>query len=181
MTKKEKAYTLMYKMGMNFVNSGSSIVRGSFRANKKKVSKSELRTALANALQLKTSTLSLSDEQYFLTDWDKWREIIELDFVDKIPYKADFFDCDNFSLLFSSRAAELYGLNTAMTAFGEIRNPQTNVKLGRHAFNIVAVNENDKIIFYGYEPITDMWTKITTPQFVIGGAWKYVPDWVIGY
>ena len=96
------------------------------------------------------------DRKYKILTLDKWKEIIESDTLNETKkWKKDVFDCDNFALVFSAHCAEFYEVNSAGIAVGAIYDANTLEKVGKHAYNILAVKEGDQLVLYLYEPQTD--------------------------
>ena len=165
--------------GMYLIGAGSLCVRMGFKLKPKKYGRRTIENFLSDLIGISKDTISVSDANYYLLDWDKWGEIIDLDMIDALIYKSDYFDCDNFAFLFASRAADLYKLNSAGVAFGAIYNKDTGKYIGRHAFNIIVTEDNGILHSYCYEPMSDGSALIVKGRDTVIGSWKYVPDWLI--
>lgn len=139
---------------------------------------------LANKTDMNKFLVSLYDEKYYLTDWDKIRELIENDFIDYMIYEYDYRDCDNFAFLFAARAGMYYDLNSIGVATGALYDADTNEFITRHAFNLIFTKDLDGLNVYCFEPQTDQHTKIIKGQPIILGGyfgiprWEYRPDWL---
>ena len=87
---------------------------------------------------------------------DEWNQIIQSDTLNVAKkWKKDVFDCDNFAIAFSAHCAEYYEVNSAGIAVGKVRDADTLEEVGKHAYNILAVKENEELVLYLYEPQTD--------------------------
>ena len=114
---------------------------------------------LVTATQLKAIAITL-DEKYKVLTLDQWKQIIQSDTLNETKrWKKNVFDCDNFALVFSAHCSEFYEVNSCGIAIGTVYNAYTNEKIGEHAYNVLAVKENDELVLYLYEPQTDELTK----------------------
>ena len=145
--------------------------------------KQEIRTLLSANLGLGFSSLSLSDAQYYVIDWQTWQEIIRYDWTDKMKYLKDIRDCDNFAFAFSARMSEIFGINTATVAFGDIywMNAQGQRIKGRHAFNIIITKVGGVLKTIIYEPMNDGSCLTDKGKPFKINKWEYFPDWVIAF
>ena len=154
-----------------------------FKIKPEVVDKGNIRTLLANSLGLAFANLSLSDENYYVIDWQTWQEIIRYDWTDKMKYLTDIRDCDNFAFAFSSRMSEIFGINTATVAFGDIfwLNSSGQRIKGRHAFNVIITKMEGRLKILIYEPMNDGSYLIELGKPYKIGKWEYSPDWVIAF
>jgi len=163
------------KFYFSLLKAATDGIRTVFKVAPMEYPSSVVRQLLINTTGVPTFSISLSDNKYFLTTWERWGEIIDFDLIDQLVYYYDKFDCDNFAFYFASRAAGLYGLNTGGVAYGSIYDKNTNELLGRHAFNII-VTTND---IRAYEPMTDEDCVIEAGKPIVIGGWRYVCDWIL--
>lgn len=132
---------------------------------------------LAVVTQLGTAAITL-DQKYKVLTLDEWKQIIRSDTLNITKkWKKDVFDCDNFAITFNAHCAEYYEVNTAGIAIGTIKHAGTLKNLGKHAYNILAVKENNELVLYLYEPQTDGLVK--AGKQVRLGNWIYETEIVI--
>jgi len=118
------------------------------------------------------------DSRYKVLTLDEWERIIQSDVLDSTKeWKKDVFDCDNFAIAFSAHCAEYYEVNSAGIAIGTVRDADTLEEVGKHAYNILAVKENDELVLYLYEPQTDGLAKAS--RQVKLGNWVYETEVVV--
>jgi hypothetical protein len=85
------------------------------------------------------------DGEYYTTDMDSLKRIIDWDWTDTRKYITDTFDCDKFALYFKSRMAIDFGIN----AVGVILDYSAE-----HAYNLLIVKDSS-VKWYLYEPQND--------------------------
>jgi hypothetical protein len=85
------------------------------------------------------------DEEYYTTDMDSLKRIIDWDWTDTRKYITDTFDCDKFAFYFKSRMAIDFGIN----AVGIILDYSAG-----HAYNLLIVKDSS-VKWYLYEPQND--------------------------
>jgi len=85
------------------------------------------------------------DGEYYTTDMDTLKKIIDWDWTDTRKYVTDTFDCDKFAFYFKSRMAIDFGINTV----GIILDYSTT-----HAYNLLIVKDSS-VKWYLYEPQND--------------------------
>jgi hypothetical protein len=85
------------------------------------------------------------DEEYYTTDMDSLKRIIDWDWTDTRKYITDMFDCDKFAFYFKSRMAIDFGIN----AVGVILDYSAG-----HAYNLLIIKDSS-IKWYLYEPQDD--------------------------
>ena len=181
MTDQEQKNILLHKFGHWLLKDAVRIIRSSFSLQPQQFSRATILAFLSDQLGLSSSTLSLADEKYFVETWGKWGNIIDYDLIDEQVYQADFFDCDNFSSLYSARASMIYGLNSCALAYGNIYDVKTGKYLFRHAFNLIITHENGVLKLRLYEPQTDEsieWRKGQENALQRLG-WIYKPNWIL--
>ncbi len=161
---------LARKFGSQLIDSGIKMVKGAYRNFKPTVVPfSFLQTALVNVGI--TSPIVQLDEKYYVTEWSQWEIIKDTTIIDKLVYIAETFDCDNFSYLFSSLAALLFGLNTCGATYGAVYNPQTGALIGYHYFSTIVVSDGK---VYVYEPMNDNWALVEKNKpIVLAHGWEY--------
>ncbi len=172
---------IAHTFGQKLMKSGQNIIKTVYKLNPKVFTRAEVLAFLSNQTGIPAYSISLADEKFYVETIDKIYQIIEFDLLDQEEYHADWFDCENFALLFSARTALIYKLNSLGTAFGNIYDPITNKLLFRHGFNLILAHENGILKLCLYEPQTDsscLWVKggnnVLQPL-----NWKYVPDWLL--
>lgn len=173
----KKVNQLQKTLAKGLIRSGVAMLKSAFHLKPIIFPASKIRE-LINDLGLPQA--SLADENYYVISWQDWLNIIKYDWINERKYQADVFDCDDFSLLFSSRMPNWYGVNTAGTAFGSIIG--RDGKSYGHGFNIIiALDENQKLSAYLYEPESDDWTKIEKGKKLklVNPPWEYHPNWEI--
>jgi hypothetical protein len=112
--------------------------------------KEENYDVVINKINEKNITPWLWDSKIKYVNIDTWKKIIRNDFTNRIKYFADYFDCDNYAVLFSSMINIFYGLNSAGVALGKVFDKNGNL-MGYHAYNILYADDN----VYCYEPQDD--------------------------
>ena len=162
-----------FRFGLKGINICSNITRNAFRIKPAIITREILKTTLKD--KLPDMLCSAFDRKYYITGLSDWNNIIKHDFIDVKKYFADKFDCDDFTFLFSARAAYLYHLNSCGSVQGDVLDPQTGVKKFGHLFNIIVTPEE----CYLLEPQTDELIKIERGKKLINkrGDWLYVPKW----
>ncbi len=176
----EQINSMYFKLGMNLIDKGKWFVQNSYKISPAVFNRATISQLLIDNLGLRPDQISLFDEKYYLTSWDKMGKIIDYDLINQMVYNYNWADCDNFAFMFGSRASYLYNLNSFGVAVGDVFDLNGN-KIGRHCFNIIATNELMGIKLYCYEPMTDGSALIQKGQKIIIGNWEYKIDWCIFY
>ena len=145
---------------------------------------------IINAERLRTflktlgyDNVTLSDKQYYLTDWDTWKTIIKDDQTNLYRYLTDRTDCDNFADYFNSSASIIYGLNTSGRFSVELSAPDTDNHIGWHRASVIVCMEEGKLSLYAYDPMyrkDDCFVKITDEDNVVMGDWDY-QGWFLSF
>ena len=92
------------------------------------------------------------DGKFWLCDYEDWNKIWGWDWVDKKPYIAERFDCDDFALAFKARTS-LLGINGCAIIVDADSS---------HAYNLLVLPSGELLVF---EPQSDdCWTMETRPQ-----------------
>ena len=99
------------------------------------------------------------DGKYRYTTLTDWKKIIRTDLIDRLKYYAEYFDCENFAVLFSAVIDVIYGLNSAGVALGEVLDKNTKQGIGYHAYNALIVDNNGNLEIWLYEPQADILKK----------------------
>ena len=183
MDENTKISQIAMRFGLALINKGFEITRNASKVNRVSYPNALIKNFLKEQTGVPSGSISLSDEKYYLTYLEKVKEIIEMDWTNTFKYISDTFDCDNFAMLFASEGANLYGVNTFMTAFGNIYDAKTGVFLFRHAFNLILTQDNSIMGLYLYEPQTDsiaLWKK-GQDNIIESLNWRYTVDWIIGF
>jgi len=168
MAQKETIQKLNRKVGSLLVKMGVLRIQVAFQIKPTIVDGSKFRNELRNTTDI--STISIMDRKYYMTDWETWKEIIELDWTDQKKYIKEQYDCDDFAFSFKARASEVFGLNSVMACYGKIYNKDTGALIGSHYWNIILTDDNKA---YYYEPITDKYAEASNN--VVIGNWRYSP------
>lgn len=82
------------------------------------------------------------DGEYWVTDQESMREIIEADLTDAHGYQSGKFDCENYALSFAARVQREYGI----TGVGIVIDWS-----GAHAYNMLVTKDSVEL----YEPQND--------------------------
>lgn len=161
---------LSRKFGSQLIDAGIKMVQGAYKNFKPQVVDFNfLQTALTNA-GIVSPAIQL-DEKYYTTEWNQWELIKDTTLIDKLVYYADRFDCDNFSYLFSSLSALLFGLNTCGATYGAVYNYQTGELIAYHYFSTI-ITSDGKV--YVYEPMNDNWVLVEKNKpIVLAHGWEY--------
>jgi hypothetical protein len=83
------------------------------------------------------------DGEYWVTDEQSMRDIIEADLTNSHGYQSGEFDCENYALSFAARVQREYGI----TGVGIVIDWS-----GAHAYNMLVYNSGDVEL---YEPQND--------------------------
>lgn len=108
--------------------------------------------------KLNPSRMVISDNSYGSYSVDDLKRFLKSDDVDKITYKKDSFDCDNFALVLAGREAEWFSQvkdnvgSTFGMVHGDIRKKETDTEVRAHAINFLI---DDKGELWLIEPQTD--------------------------
>ena len=153
----------------------SKVLRHFLRVEGEWVDYKQITVATVTQIGAVATTL---DKRYKVLTLDKWKEIIKTDTLNETKkWKKDVFDCDNFALVFSAHCAEFHEVNSAGIAVGTIYDANTLNKIGKHAYNILAVKEGDQLVLYLYEPQTDGLTVASKKTKL--GNWVYETEVVV--
>jgi len=98
--------------------------------------------ALYPAVQIR----AVSDGKYYTVSEERWREIIENDFVERKQYLVTRYDCEDYSRSFVARVIENYGLNACGIVWGWM------TEGAYHAWNFIYTSEGQLLWF---EPQND--------------------------
>lgn len=180
MNSDEQINSIYFGLGMNLIDKGRWFVQNSYKLNPVVFDRGVILQLLIDNLGLRNDQISLFDEKYYLTSWDKIGKIIDYDLINQMIYHYDFADCNNFAFLFASRASYLYNLNSFGVGVGDVFDLNGN-KIGRHCFNIVATKELMGLKLYCHEPMNDLSSLIIKGRDIIVGSWIYKIDWCIFY
>lgn len=91
------------------------------------------------------------DNQYWVCSRKIFRQIVDLDWTDRLPYLTNRFDCENFAFTFMSSVNLIFGMNNV----GVVVDWSSG-----HAYNIVLFDDGTWSLF---EPQTDVYSKIGDP------------------
>ena len=171
---------LYFKLGMDLIDKGRWFVQNAYKLSPSVYDRQFILGFLTSELGLAMNQISLFDEKYHLTQWEKMGKIIDYDLIDQMTYNYDWADCDNFAFMFGSRASYLYNLNSFGVAVGDVFD-LSGKKIGRHCFNLIITKEPTELKIYCYEPMTDGSALIQKGEKIIVGNWEYRPEWIIFY
>lgn len=176
---------------ISYMKVATELVRRSFSipAPKKIITKEQLSSLVRERLSI---VPMLFDYKYHLISFSDWEAILnnwwENNNVNN-KYTYDVRDCDNFAFNFASTCSKMFGLNSAGVVGGgnlywHDKSKPNGVAEGRHAFTcIVALNENNEPDLYLFEPMHNVFTRVTGQSTIINnnpmtadGWTKYEPD-----
>jgi len=179
MNEQQQINKIQKSFGKSLITLGIKFLNSAFHLSPKIFTRQQISNFLT---QLKLTSLSLADENYYIIAWNDWLNLIQYDWTEEHPYYADKFDCDNFSGYFTANNAYVYDLNSDATCFGQIFNKNTGVLVGNHAFNLIIATENNQLVAYLFEPMTGKYVKYSTnTESNIIDNWRYVINWVFAY
>ncbi len=182
MDEQTKISQMALKFGLSLVNSGYNITRNaSSRIQRNSYPNAMIKNFLSDQTGIPLNAISLADEKYYLTNWERVQEIIDADWTNTFKYAIDVFDCENFAFLFASEGGNLYGFNSFGVAFGEIYDAKTGALLFGHGFNLLLTLDKGVMNLRLYEPQTDecsLWKKGQN-NIGMGSKWIYKPKWLI--
>ena len=173
MNEKKKKIELFRKLGVSLCKRGQWFLCHAFHLKPQKVNSKELESFVSDITGLDKKSISMYDKEYYLTDWETMKQIIDYDWTESYEYKVDKFDCDNFANAFASHLAEIYGLNCVGRFSNAIYSVKTGKLLGYHRANIIAVLKNGALETYCFEPESDGFVKIEKGKPVVIGNWEY--------
>ena len=114
----------------------------------REVSKSELQKAWRT---LKCGIfLTFLDKKYWVANEENVQRVIQGSQVNRVKYRSDRVDCDNFSIRFAADANS-YGLNTVAIVY-DIP--------GKHCYNVIFVDTPEGIVAKPFEPQTDKYVQM---------------------
>ena len=169
------------QLGVDLIKRGQWFLNKAFGIKTVTITKDELASAVMEVTGLPRNKIALHDEQYYLTDWKVWKDIFKYDWTNHKKYLTDKYDCDNFAESFKSRAAEIYGLNSAGRLSVQLVNPNTGKHIGYHRANVLIALEEGNIVVYAYDPMEkmlDKWCLINKGQPIIIKNWQYLPKFI---
>jgi len=165
------------KLGILLCRQGEDFLKSAFHIKPVVFDSRDVMNFLRDITGLPAGTISLSDRKYYLTDWETFKQIIEVDWTESYKYCSDFFDCDNSSFLFASRMGMMFKLNSASVCYGMLN--YSDKSFG-HAFNLIITHNNigglEARIF---EPMTDEWCLIEKEKPSMIGYKEYKILWII--
>jgi len=103
-----------------------------------------------------------TDMKYRVPTKKTFQNILENDVIDEIKYQSEYFDCENFAVLFKGISALHYRINSVGIVISYA---------SAHAFNIILVEENNQLEIYKLEPQSDKLWKKEKPE-----REKYITD-----
>ena len=137
------------------------------------------RTALETIITAKTGVTKFSrrDRDFYVTEWEKHRNIQKYSGIDKMKWLAEKRDCDNFAYYFASWMAMVFKLNSVNVVRVALHDPKTGEYINHHYCNLILARKNGKATqVYYYEPLNDNYLEVNSPEDkVIMGKWWYKP------
>ena len=95
--------------------------------------------------------LTFLDKKYWVAKEHDMQRIIQETQTDRVEYRSDRVDCDNFSIRFAADVNK-YGLNTVAIVYDI---------LGKHCYNVVFFEQSDgSIVARAFEPQTDQFVQL---------------------
>ena len=133
----------------------------------KKLQSAKVREILTAAFRITDDyTLKVSDRDYLAYSIDKLREFLRADWTDKLKYKSEVFDCDDFARVLQGREREWFGRHTMGaygstfgTIWGDLRADEQTTKPYPHAMNFFVDDQEQVWII---EPQSDAIRKFTS-------------------
>ena len=136
----------------------------------------EART-LFNNLGMKAIPVSQMDTQYAYLDVETAEPLVwdVMTFLNKIAYRAETFDCDNFSFLTSSLFSLFFNINTCGTIWGDIYDAQTGKFIAGHYFNGITTYNPlyKKFKLYVADSLNPGFTEVERDKPIIINSWEY--------
>lgn len=185
----------MNKLGALLIQLGQQLLRSEYQIKPvKEITSSGLFEIVKRDTGLGIGNQSLFDEKYAILKWTDWLRIFETYWQQDCPnspYNYNTRDCDDYAFAFSSNMSMIFGINSAgVVSGGDFiwYDTQGNEKgRGRHAFNtIVALNENNELQCYLYEPMRNEWTTyvnkvgdMLSSQMNGGMSTRYIPSYIM--
>ena len=163
----KKVNQIAKKLGLILVNQGQSFIKNAFHIKPIEILSGKIVEVLKSRGFNKNITLS--DGRFYLIPFSQWKEIIEVDWTDKMKYVKEKRDCDNFAYSFSSRMSELFEINSAGIVWGYIYNKDTGKSIGGHLWNCIITSD---FKMYFYEPMKDTYLEYNSGKIVMG-KWRY--------
>jgi len=174
MDNQQQINNITRNLGRLLIDNGIKFIQSAFHLSPVVYSAQEIRNFLN---QYNFPSISLSDEKYYIIDWNDWLNIIETDWIGEHQYMSDKFDCDNFAINFSSYASYVFDINSAGTCYGQVFDKNTNNFLAGHAFNLIIALKDGKLTPILYEPMTRNWC--VWQKGSILGNWRYEINWIL--
>ena len=123
----------------------TSAIKKNIKRNAKEHSSNEVREAIQKA-DIPMEFLQMDNKYWSLPTWI-WKNIIEKTKVDRKTYTGDFFDCDDFAVLFRAKCTDTFGVN----GVGIVVDYS-----GGHAYNLILARERGQIAIKWLEPQNDV-------------------------
>lgn len=124
-----------------------------------------------NNLKLGLANTQL-DMTYAYTSWDNWQEIIDILYgriIKNFKWTAEYFDCDNRAMLFSSLCSVCFNINTCGQVYCEVYDDKGVFKY-LHWANIIVDKEGNLYLLDCDNQ--GRFTKITSSNIILG-SFKY--------
>ena len=167
-----KVNQLARKMGVILCESGMRMIRSAFSL------KPEMRRFWYLEKFFKEqgikARLNPADNDFYFTNWETMKKIIEVDWISQKKYVKEKFDCEDFAYAFKSHLSEIYGLNGIGVSHGHCYDLTGKWKYG-HFWIVLPTIDNGKFNLHWLESINDKWVEHKIGRKIIIGATEYRP------
>ena len=89
--------------------------------------KGQLNYVIQSKIAIHPNNVRFLDNKYWSASIEDWKKIIEIDWLKKVEYIKERFDCDDFSEALRTHVKEIYGLNCIGIAEGIIYDKDMNL------------------------------------------------------
>ena len=172
MDKQKQVNNIARRLGSGITQTGLSLIKTAFKINPVEMGYYDFKNLFTS---LGGTAPVLLDGKYYLTSWQDWLNIIEVDFTEQHKYIAEKYDCENYSFSFCSRVSWLFGLNSKGAVYGEVFDKNTGKSLNFHYWVAIVTNDTDGRHLYWLETETDKWVKHEIGKPIIIGNMIYKP------
>jgi len=131
-----------------------------------KLTSAEVKNLLKTELRLDDEKIFVGDRDYLAYSVEKLQEFLAADLVDKIKYRSEVLDCDDFARILQGREREWFGKtsmqncgSTLGTVWGDLRATEESEEPYHHAMNFFIDSEKR---VYMVEPQTDKMRLVTS-------------------
>lgn len=134
-------------------------------SNGRTYTNTEVKQKIKDVLGVHETQIKIGDRDYFGYGLEDLERFLSADFGDKIRYRAESFDCDDFSYMMMGKEKVWYGQrnskkgSTFGIVWGDIRNSEDDEESRPHAVNFFIDKNNELWLM---EPQSDKISKPTT-------------------